>query len=284
VKVTVGNFLATREVPAEWEASLAAVSPKSDTLPWLKLAWMAGMPYEVVGRWVLYEMIPLSMVNGQGKSIVPDFLLNALRGQDPRTLGEWTTDVDPETLDAIPSKRRWVSHSTVSRLQWELFRATNCAPFLFWIIQGRNGGHRWRLPAIEKHFITSLYGPEADVPLPGERPYADFDQRTLDQVVRHDKLAAWERQRRSAFGVFPNATAAGVYVAKSTYDQEQVYAATMLKYLTDQIEDGVSNLSDADIQRIMARQKSGNDLAGTDIQAVEQRLVENTTHQLPRED
>ena len=270
MKTTVGDFLAQREVPVEWEAALATVSPKSDRAPWLKLAWMAGMHYEPVGRWVLYEMVP-------NLGIVDPFRLAALKGPAPRSLGEWVVDEDP------PYIKRWVSDSLVSQLQWELFRETKCAPFLFWIVQGVNGGHRWRLPAIEKHFVTTLYGDGADVPNPGERAYAEFSQRTIDQIVRHDKLRKWDQEKRQPFGTLRK-NDAGVYVAAQVWDQEKAYAATMLKYLTDQIEDGVSNLSDADVRRIMDRQKSGNDLAGTDIQAVEQRLVENTSHAIPTEE
>lgn len=260
--MVVTDFLAQRDVPPEWDAMLAAVSPRSQRLPWLKLAWMSGMSYEPVCRWVLYEMVP-------DLGIVDPFRLAALRGPPPRQLGEWVVDEEP------PYAKRWVSHSLVSQLQWDLFRDTGCAPFLFWIVQGPNGGHRWRLPAAEKQFVCSLYGEGADVPSPGERPYADFSQRTIDQIVRHDRLRQWDQQRSQPFGTLRKSDA-GLYVAAQVFDQKREYAALMLKYLTDQIEDGVSNLSDRDIQRIMDRTvpaEHGN-VKNASAEALEQRLVE----------
>lgn len=282
--IKVSDYEEHRDVPPEWEARLAAISPRTERATWLKLAWMSGIQYEPVGRFVIYEMVPLTMEDGTGKPIVPDFMLNALRGPDPRLLGEWTLDVDPETLEPDPAKKRWVSQSIVSRLQWQLFRETGCAPYLFWILQGANGGHRWRLPQAEKHFVTSLYGPGADVPVPGERPYAELTQRTLDQIQRHDRLRAWEKERFRPFGSL-NKTEAGLYVATSVYDREKEYAAVRLKYLTDQMEDGVSNLSDADVRRIMDRaERREGDTLVSDGEAAQERWLTQTTHApLPEE-
>ena len=262
MKISGGDFLAHRDVPPEWETALASVSPKSDRLPWLKLAWMAGIFYEPISRWVLYEMVP-------DLAIVDPFRLEALRGPAPRSLGEWVKDEEP------PYINRWVSHSLVSQLQWELFRETNCAPFLFWIIQGPNGGHRWRLPAEEKQFVCSLYGEGADVPNPGERPYAEFSQRMIDQIVRHDQLRQWDRERSQPFGTLRK-NDAGLFVAARVFDKKREYGALMLKYLTDQIEDGISNLSDKDVQRIMDRRVApqyGN-VKDTSAEEVERRLIE----------
>lgn len=263
--IQVGEYLAQREVPAEWEARLAEVSPVSHVVPWLKLAWMAGMPYEPVGRWVLYEMVPRL-------AIVDEFRLNALRGPAPRHCGEWVVD---ENVPQHLGGKRWESHSLVSQTQWELFQQTNCAPFLFWIIQGPNGGHRWRLPAPERQFVCALYGEGADVPNPGERPYAEFTERTVDQILRHDKLRRWDAQQRQPFGSLAK-NEAGVYVAAQVFEEKRQYAATMLKYLTDQIEDGVSNLSDKDVQRIMDRRVAPRPgvVKTADAEAVERRLIE----------
>jgi hypothetical protein len=155
-----------------------------------------------------------------------------------------------------------------------LFHETGCAPFLFWIIQGPNGGHRWRLPAEEKQFVCSLYGEGADVPLPGERPYADFSQRTIDQIVRHDQLRQWDQERSQPFGTLQK-NDAGLYVAARVFEHKREYGAMMLKYLTDQIEDGISNLSDKDIQRIRSwvSPEHGN-VKDANAEDVERRLIE----------
>jgi hypothetical protein len=60
------------------------------------------------------------------------------------------------------------------------------------------------------------------------------------------------------------------------FDRKREYGAVMLKYLTDQIEDGISNLSDKDIQRIMDRKVSpehGN-VKDASAEDVERRLIE----------
>lgn len=160
------------EPPREWVEQLAELSPVSTQHSWLKLVWLAGDAWEPVERWCLYEMIPEQHVR-------PD-VLAWLRGPNPRTMGHYDR-----------RKGRWVSHGPpISRLQWELFRETRCFGHLWWIIQGSGGGHAYRISPLESAMLEVRTG-RADLPAPGDLPYAPFDERVLRWVRERDRLAAF---------------------------------------------------------------------------------------------
>lgn len=153
---------------ANWRQRLRMVSPHHDQLSFLHLVWEPGWPWEPVGRWMLFECLPLDFVDGE--------IIKDLQGVDPATLN---------THDAITGE---ITQKTlVTAMQWRLFRETGryCRPW--WVIQGEGGGHKVFLSDIEKKLLRMAGYPE-DFPSPGELPYAPFDNRVLDQVQRHDKL------------------------------------------------------------------------------------------------
>lgn len=221
-------FQASRDVPTAWQADLESVVPRSGTVPWLMLAWYPGIFYEPVQRWVIYQMTP-------NLDHAPAHDLEALRGPCPRETGTWVRDTSvPLELGG----KRWVSASCVSTVQWELFRATNCYPQLWWIIEGHQGGHRWRLNPVERRFVTALHGPEADVPAPGGQPYAEWDNRVKEQVIRADRIRQWEQRQ---FTPWENRTytktAAGLYMEADEAEDERWYGEQMMRWLDGQIED-----------------------------------------------
>ena len=269
-------FQYTRDVPPEWQTDLESVVPKSDRVTWLKIVWQAGMPYEPVQRWELYEMTP-------NLDTVPLEVLQALKGPNPRSEGVWVPD--PRIPESLGGKR-WLSDSLVSLVQWELFRETGCYGQRFWIIQGSRGGHKWRLSDAEKNFLASFSagGREArapDTPLPGSRPYAEWNELSKQQIMRLDKLRKWDlgkpwEQR------FTGKTDAGLYVKRDRYVEEQKFAKTMLKWLDTQIEEAVD-----DIPRSMLPSYSdlpeGDHYYNKDEDALERELVESTASAPPPE-
>lgn len=191
------GFIYDRPTPGRWAEMLAELAPKTDHRPWLLLTWMSGDPWEQsilpdgtiqygVQRWVVYEMVPLRVWWGiiqanrqKGKSdadIIEIDILEALNGPDPRTMGHYDNILD-----------RFISDAEVSRQEWLLFREHKCIPKLFWIIQGSNGGHKRTFTPLESKYLRML-GKPGDPPTPGCLPYADFDQRTLHQLARRDRI------------------------------------------------------------------------------------------------
>jgi len=274
--VTASPFVASRAVPPEWQAALEAIVPKSDRVPWLQLAWMSGMPYEVVGRWTIYEMVPLIDLPG-GVANVPLDRLHDIRGISPRERGRWVLDPGiPEHLGG----KRWVSDSLHSLLQWELFHATGgtAYPLLFWIIQGDKGGHVWRLDSVTRNFRLTM--DEYDVPNPGELPYAEWDNRVAEQIGRFDRLRRWHQMMQTPWTDRQlNKTDAGLWIDRETWDLEKYYAAEMLRFLDAQIEDVVRDIP----RRLLPGWSDlppGDTHYDKDRDELERHLLEDTSHSL----
>lgn len=223
------DYVPHRVCPPAWQAELEAIVPRSDRVSWLKIAWHPGIFYSPLSRWVIYELEP--NLDRIGPEILAD-----IQGASPRSRGSWVPDPSiPESLGG----HRWVSDSLHSLTQWELFRATNCYPVLFWIIQGHNGGHVWRLDRIKQRFMLAING--TDVPNPGDLPYAEWDQRVAQQIIRYDRLRKWT-QARAWDSRGTTRTDAGLIVHKEAFITEQQYTDEMLKWLDGQIHDAVSDL------------------------------------------
>lgn len=243
-------FEKTKDTPSEWQAALELIVPRTDRTSWLKIAWMAGKDYEPVQRWVIYEMRAesgLSEVERDGSMLV----LDGLKGPRPDTHGHWI----PAN---VPGNRRWVSHSTVSQLQWDLYRETKCIPRLFWIIQGSSGGHRWVLSEIEQRFIRAMRGDQDDtriqMPAPGDLPYAPYDRRVEAHILRYDRLRNWEQTMSTPWeSRTMSRTAAGLYVSREDAAVEENYAREMQAFLAEQIDGAISDLTRTEASRLVAQ-------------------------------
>lgn len=215
------------ETVARWQADLETVVPRSDRVSWLNIVWQPGMPYEPVGRFELYEMHPES-------EWIPEGILDALQGPNPRTTGVWHIGED--------GVKRWISDSIVSLMQWTLYRETRCYATRWWIIQGSDGGHRLAWGPVERAFWESQGRPEAVLPAPGDLPYAPYDERVKQQVIRADRMRhwkqalAWDERAKTKDG-------AAKYVAQHRDAVKRQMNETMLAFLDEQIHDAVSGIS-----------------------------------------
>ena len=182
------GFMYDRSAPREWGEQLHQLAPQSEMVPWLRLAWLSGDPWEPVQRWCVYEMVPLRIWWGiiqahrsRGKrpeEIWEYEILRHLQGPDPRGMGHW---------DSVLGK--YVTEAEVTRQEWQMHREFKAVPKLFWIIQGDQGGHKRHFSPIEQKYLKMLRLPE-DPPAPGDLPYAEFDSRVLFQLQRRDRLHA----------------------------------------------------------------------------------------------
>jgi hypothetical protein len=261
---TEALYIPHREPPEHWQAALDAFAPPGQRTSWLKLVWMAGKPYEPVGRWVLYEMSP-------ALQFVPDHIWLGLKGEDPRTWGHWETDM------AVPGGRRWVSKSTVSGLQWDLFRRYHCYPILYWVIQGEHGGHPFRLNPAERHYLQTVHEGRYEHPGPGMLPYADFDNRVLRKLKAADRLRQWDAGHMTTW---EDRTAspqkAGETIMAEDHALESYYELKMLDDLDAVIEDYVRALPQATIDAVFDQAHGTFD--NRDQEHITQRLTEHTSN------
>lgn len=263
-------FIPHRDVPKDWQKALDRIAPQGQRTTWLKLVWLAGNFYEPVNRWAIYEMVP---PDSPMRAHIPDFLLLGLEGEDPRKWGAWEDDA------SVPGGRRWRSHSTVSRVQWDLYHTTRCVPLLFWIIQGSHGGHHYRLPAAEAHYLSVVHGDGWEHPGPGDLPYADFDQRVVEKILASDRLRKWEKAQSQPFEQrIETPSRAGLLLMKEDHEQETYYADRMLADLDGCIEELVRALPQADIDRAMAHAQIAPEGYMRDDDVVRQQLTEHTSH------
>lgn len=262
-------FLHTRTPLPGWQAEIETIVPRSTRVPWLRIVWQPGMPYEPVQRWEIYEMMPLLQY-------VPFEIRQALSGPNPRTDGEWIE------APRGSGNYRWITSSLLSLTQWKLFHETGCYPARFWIIQGTRGGHKWKLSAAERNFLQSFTGQEEiDTPLPGDLPYAEWDRRVLSKMLQHDRLRRW-KFATPWDGRQVNRTKAGLWVKRDRLAEERLFAEKMLEYLESQVSDVVSDIP----RRLLpgwSDLPEGDHYYNKDEDALDEQLVSATASATPEE-
>lgn len=155
-----------------WQAELeAAFGRPNEYVSWLRLVWH-GDPGEA--RLVIYQMVPQPATSagvwGPDQKIVSDQAGHEI--PDPR----FVLDLHPELL---------------STQTWQLFQETGCYGQPFWIIQGRNGGHKRRFSKVEGRLLKATGHPTGMPPALGDLPYAPFDQRVLAALAPLDRMRTW---------------------------------------------------------------------------------------------
>ena len=222
-------FVHDQQPDPTWQADLETLVPRHDRLNWLAIVWEPGMPYEPVQRWEIREMVP--RMPAELAEIVED-----LRGPSPRERGRWVED---DTVPQHLGGKRWHSDSLVSLTQWRVFQQTGCYSQRYWIIQGPFGGHPLRYTEAEQNFRASKGLPDA--PPPGDMDYAPYTHRVGLKASACDKLRRW----KSGLAFDQRAerkTAAGLWVRRDRWNEEQEFAARMLTWMEDEISAVVSDM------------------------------------------
>ena len=248
----------TREVPEGWQEQLDRICPREDEkVSWLTPVWHAGWPHTPTQRWVIYEMIPAT-------DSLSDFGLKAaLDGPDPHQAGTWHWDGE---------KKIWNSHSIVSKIQWDLWRlgGRKFYPNIFWVIQGKKGGHQFQLPQWQQAFLKESGHVKADTPLIGDLPYAELNHLTIHQLGEMDKLRqwtmalAWDKRAETK-------DTASYHILGERKIKEEEYAAALMKHLEDQIEEGVS-----DIPRTLLPEVNASKQVWYDEEAIDRDFIKST--------
>lgn len=180
------GFAHSREVPAEWDEAIRAVSPITEEVGWLKLWWEPGDPWVPGQRFMLYEMIHEKWID--------DDVWVELRGPHPRSEGHMCSEKVPHQFQCLCKRKfedwRGGPCDLITLTQWQLYREVPgyfARPF--WVLQGTTGGHKAEFSEQEKALCRYAELPE-DPPRIGDLPFAPFDQRVLKQIMRHNRLLA----------------------------------------------------------------------------------------------
>lgn len=250
------SFAWTRGVPAVWQQQLDQLWPGENvTRP--VLGWLAGFPYEPVQRWAIWEVQPAAVVGrilaDERKAGVKDSLVgmvwDALKGEDPRTLGEWVPAKNQPGLyrGDSPVKVRWRSRSAVSRNQWDIHRQTGGLPQLVWIIEGAHGGHAWQFGHIERSYLldggidpSTIEDMATLWPNPGSQPYAEFGEPTMAALRERDLLQKWHQGRSWTDRV--KRTDAGLLLEAESQERQRDMQLRMMALIDQQIGAFVSDI------------------------------------------
>jgi hypothetical protein len=210
-----------REPPADWAAAIEAVAPRNDRLSWFKVVWEPGDAWQPIGRWIVWQMRPL------GRH--PRLLEPALLGPHPRSTGHYCgVGYCPCAVKA----QHWVggpaSGVGVDRLTWELFRDTGCYGQRWWVVQGTNGGHRFKLDKVEAKLWRLATG-RSDTPAAGDLPYAPLDGRVLRHVRDQDKVRLWK-------GAIDFAERGDAHLSAAVQEQVEQARTALLRWMENQTD------------------------------------------------
>lgn len=158
----------------EWQRALDVLAPASDEMASFYLYWEPGSGHwDVVNRWMIANVIPPKKI--------PPFVRELLEGPNPRDAGYYDVVL-----------RKFVSSAgPVSERQWLYYRLTGAYLAPYWVIQGTKGGHKLRW-SHEEQTLAGINGRETALPLPGDLPYAEPDNRTWYALGQAARMAEFD--------------------------------------------------------------------------------------------
>lgn len=178
------KYQGMRATPPVWQERLESVVPRNEKLSWLYIRWEPGDLWEPINRWVIWQIRPIEATRIE--------YVIALKGPSPRSTGHYCA----AGYCACPRKRNyWVdgpsSARFIDKATWDVFHETGGYGTRWWAIQGPNGGHRYRLDKWEAK-VARIHGFPPDTPAIGDLPYAEFDERVIEHIVKYDNVRQWK--------------------------------------------------------------------------------------------
>jgi hypothetical protein len=154
----------------------------------------------------------------------------------------------------------------ITERAWHLFRETGAWGRPFWVIQGTTGGHkRWFSPVEKK--LLRLRGLPTEPAEPGDLPYADFDERVVEQIMKHDLL-----QGRHAGLKRSKALLHGGYSSRQADEEKQV-RTELIAWLEEQVKEFVPDVHKALMKLDAPRVRGGADQK--EMERASEQAVEN---------
>lgn len=168
------------------------------------------------GRWVLYECIHESLIPEQDREIV-----HFLSGPQPSRI------TDPALAY---SRMLYANDYQCMMYRTHKVWARNC-----WIVQGSTGGHPIEYDLLEKSILQAC-GLPTDPPPLGTLPYAPFDERVVNQLMKRSKITkygSYEAAKRHA---------TKEVVEREMRDAERAFREWHVKHLEDSLAPSVDFL------------------------------------------
>lgn len=174
---SVDAFVWTRKPKLDWVHRCNDLMPLTDRTTGLVIAWEPGDPWEPIQRWFVYGVLP--------KPAIPEPIRQQLEGPNPRDKGHpcfGKNQYGTWCLCPAP-KMRWAGGESplITRQAWQLYRKYGGWARPLWVVQGDNGGHKYRYTDWESR-LARLAGAPPRPPIAGELPYAEPDERTWDNL------------------------------------------------------------------------------------------------------
>jgi hypothetical protein len=216
--VTTLKRPARRDVPRDWEAELAELSPPTSKFTYLKLLWEPGYPWEPVERFLLYQLVPRRALTSEFQQAIVEQLEHPL---PPSKMGNY--------YDAVLGTFVRNPDCLITERAYWLYRETGCWGRPYWVIQGDKGGHKRWFSEVEKKFLRLANLP-SDPPAPGDLPYAPWDERVKAALATHDLMAGRQSDLR-----FRRAKLQGVYNARYEEDEEE-FRRQLVDWLKTQVD------------------------------------------------
>lgn len=178
-------FLWEKPVPEEWQTALRDAAPAGERLSNFQIVWEPGEPQAPIQRYVLWQMRPRE--NTRKMIVRGDPRVLGLTQEHPRKYAKWDAH--------LGCYRKWGGGFAATDLMtWKLYHETGQYGQRWWVIQGAHGGHRYDLTKVEQKILAmKSKRREVDVPLAGDLPYAEFDERVLRHLRKLESVARWQK-------------------------------------------------------------------------------------------
>jgi hypothetical protein len=203
-------FILQQDPPEDWVRRLREISPISDVVSWLDFHWHTPSQ-----RWVIYECVPIKYVDDLT-------LLEDLMGPD---------------ADSPEGQR---AGTTVTSYQQRMYHKHRVHARPCWVIQGTKGGHQVVYGESTKELCRAR-GLPTEPPMPGDLPYAPFDERVVTQLIRMNKLV----KVRNDLGEFKRKHGNVENWKREKREELRRARAEFVKFLDDQLTDGDDLLKSA---------------------------------------
>lgn len=168
--IVKGGIDFAREADPDWQVQLDRFNPPEEGLGRLVPWWDAGDRWQPIHRWIVLQVQPWHLV--------PEPVQRSLEGPHPRA----------GMTHRIGSRVYSTTFRGIDRLCYEAYHTLKARgirgwPRRFWVVQGPNGGHPYRLtPSEESRWDAEGRRHYA----PGELPYATFDRRVITAMTAYD--------------------------------------------------------------------------------------------------